>query len=216
MGLLVLFSATLLLAHGVQSCTIVELDSSGFAENAHSLLHALPMFFRRNGTFFLDNSRFSFKCSEHGGWHEFFSGEENIVPWSRQKETMHGEDCARYTRHEVDQLLHTVVQTKPDLLGFHWHQEGEPLYSIPCTNSCICALGSLSWSMQCMPNLAAHTTREALSIAYGICPDNGRSHAGMEVSALGPGICGSTAEGHGEAWEAHNRFSRTWRQPNTP
>ena len=118
MGLLVLFSATLLLAHGVQSCTIVELDSSGFAENAHSLLHALPMFFRRNGTFFLDNSRFSFKCSEHGGWHEFFSGEENIVPWSRQKETMHGEDCARYTRHEVDQLLHTVVQTKPDLLDF--------------------------------------------------------------------------------------------------
>ena len=118
MGFLVLFSATLLLAHGVQSCTIVELDSSGFAENAHSLLHALPMFFRRNGTFFLDNSRFTSKCSEHGGWHEFFSGEENIVPWSRQKETVHGEDCARYTRHEVDQLLHTVVQTKPDLLDF--------------------------------------------------------------------------------------------------
>ena len=118
MGLSVLFYATLLLAHGVQSCTIVELDSSGFAENAYSLLHALPMFFQRNGTFFLDNSKFTFKCSNHGGWHDFFSGEENIVPWSRQKETMHGEKCARYTRHEVDQLLHTVVQTKPDLLDF--------------------------------------------------------------------------------------------------
>ena len=113
-----LLSFAIFLGHSAQACTIIELDSSGFADNAYSLLHALPMFFRRNGTFFLDNSRFDYRCSKDGGWHDFFSGEENIVPWSRPKEVVHGENCARYSAHQIDEILHKIVQTKPEFLDF--------------------------------------------------------------------------------------------------
>lgn len=118
MGWILVLSVILTLRHGAEGCTIVELDSSGFANNAYSLLHALPMFYRRNGTFYLDNSHFNYRCSDDGGWHDFFSGEEDIVPWSGPKEVVQGERCARYTTEQVDEILHNVVQTKPDLIDF--------------------------------------------------------------------------------------------------
>ena len=118
MGWFFLFSVILLSRLGAQACTILELDGSGFANNAYSLLHALPMFYKRNGTFWLDNSKLNYRCSADGGWHDFFSGEENIVPWSRPKELVYGKDCARYTIQQIDELLYNVVQTKPDLLDF--------------------------------------------------------------------------------------------------
>ena len=164
------FPATLLLAHRVQACTVVELDSSGFAENAYSLLHALPMFFNRNGTFYLDNSEFRYKCSEHGGWHDFFSGEENIVPWSQQKETMQGKECARYARHEVDELLHTVLQTKPDLLDFVGMKKVS-FYIFPappCANCHRAALASLSVAVQIWHTNRAYST--SLCQAYWLRP----------------------------------------------
>ena len=118
MGWLSVIAVIVVWGHATQGCTIVKLDSSGFASNAYSLLHALPIFYRRNGTFFLDNSDFHYRCSEDGGWHEFFSGEDKIVPWSRPKELVHGPDCARYTREDVDQIMYNIVQTKPEPLDF--------------------------------------------------------------------------------------------------
>ena len=101
-----------------KACTVIELDSSGFANNAYSLMHAIPMFLGRNGTTFLDNTNFQYKCSEDGGWHDFFSGEEDLVPWSATKEAATGETCARYTLQKIDELMYNTVQTKPDLLDF--------------------------------------------------------------------------------------------------
>jgi hypothetical protein len=48
-------------------CTIFEFQDSGFAANAIHLLHAVPIFDGNNGTFFLDNSKFAYKCEEGGG-----------------------------------------------------------------------------------------------------------------------------------------------------
>jgi hypothetical protein len=97
---------------------IIELDASGFANNAYSLLHAIPMFLGRNGTLFIDNTNFNYKCSEAGGWHDFFSGEEELVPWSETKELATGEVCARYNLQKIDELMYNTVQTEPDLLDF--------------------------------------------------------------------------------------------------
>ena len=118
MGWLSVIAVIALWGHATQGCTIIMLDSSGFASNAYSLLHALPIFYRRNGTFFLDNSDFNYKCSENGGWHEFFSGEDKIVPWSRPKELAHGPDCARFRREDVDQIMYTLLQQKAEPLDF--------------------------------------------------------------------------------------------------
>ncbi|BDA44819.1 hypothetical protein COCOBI_06-2970 [Coccomyxa sp. Obi] len=76
------------------------------------------MFLGRNGTTFLDNTNFNYKCSEEGGWHDFFSGEEELVPWSETKERATGETCARYNLQKIDELMYNTVQTKPDLLDF--------------------------------------------------------------------------------------------------
>ena len=118
MGWLSVFAVIALWGHAILGCTIITLDSSGFASNAYRLLHALPIFYRRNGTFFLDNSDFNYRCSENGGWHEFFSGEDKIVPWSRPKELAHGPDCARFRREDVDAIMHALTQSKPEPLDF--------------------------------------------------------------------------------------------------
>ncbi|EIE21583.1 hypothetical protein COCSUDRAFT_66957 [Coccomyxa subellipsoidea C-169] len=76
------------------------------------------MFLGRNGTTFLDNTNFQYKCSEDGGWHDFFSGEEELVPWSETKERATGETCARYSLQKIDEIMYNTVQTKPDLLDF--------------------------------------------------------------------------------------------------
>lgn len=118
MGWLSVVAVIVLWGHATQGCTIITLDNSGFASNAYSLLHALPIFYRRNGTFFLDNSEFNYRCSENGGWHEFFSGEDKIVPWSRPKELAHGPDCARFRREDVDAITFALMQSKPEPLDF--------------------------------------------------------------------------------------------------
>jgi hypothetical protein len=102
----------------VEACTVIELDPTGFVNNAMTLLHAIPMFLRQNGTVFVDNTNFQYKCSDDSGWHDFFSGEEDLVPWSPVKEAAGGEACARYNRQQIDDLMYNVVRTKPDLLDF--------------------------------------------------------------------------------------------------
>ena len=102
----------------VRTCTVIELSSAGFVSNAIGLLHAMPMFHKQNGTLFLDNTSFNYKCDPDGGWHDFFSGEEHIVPWSSPKEQAGGQACARYSLQRVEELMSQTVQTKADLLDF--------------------------------------------------------------------------------------------------
>lgn len=122
---------------------MIELDNSGFVSNAIGLLHAIPMFHKQNGTLFLDNTNFQYKCDPDGGWHDFFSGEDFLVPWSGPKEQAGGQACARYSLQRVEELMSQTVQTKADLLDFIgikqvrplcW-QPPEPQSTAPCLSS---------------------------------------------------------------------------------
>jgi len=64
------------------ACTVLELQQDGFASNAMYLLHALPIFLKQNGTFFIDSSAFPYTCNEEGGsFMDFFIPEQLVVPW---------------------------------------------------------------------------------------------------------------------------------------
>ena len=127
------------------ACTVIELDASGFVSNAITLLRATPMFLGQNGTLFVDNTHFNYKCDQSGGWHDFISGEEDLVPWSSTKEAAGGEACARYNRQQIDDLMYNTVRTKPDMLDF---------IGIKQVRALLCALGcqavfpmhDLAWS----------------------------------------------------------------------
>ena len=59
-----------------------------------------------NGTFFVDASAFAYRCSDGGGWHDFFDVQpEVLVPWSAAREAAEGEPCVRHTFDSVDALL---------------------------------------------------------------------------------------------------------------
>ena len=62
----------------IQCCTIYEFNGSGFAANAFALAHLVPIFHNTNGTFFLDNTWNHYKCSDEGGWHDFFAWEDQV------------------------------------------------------------------------------------------------------------------------------------------
>jgi hypothetical protein len=68
------------LAALVRCCTIYEFNGSGFAANAFAIAHMVPIFHNTNGTFFLDNTNNHYKCSEEGGWHDFFAWEDQVCP----------------------------------------------------------------------------------------------------------------------------------------
>ena len=93
-----------------QSCTIFEFADSGFAANAIHLMHAVPIFDGNNGTFFLDNSKFAYKCEEGGGWHDFFAYQDHLVPWTAAKERAGGETCMRHDFRGVDNVLHVNLK----------------------------------------------------------------------------------------------------------
>ena len=94
----------------VRPCTIFEFADSGFAANAIHLMHAVPIFDGNNGTFFLDNTQFAYKCEEGGGWHDFFAYQDHLVPWSAAKERAGGEDCVRHSFRGVDDVLHVNLK----------------------------------------------------------------------------------------------------------
>ena len=98
------------LALVVRPCTIFEFADSGFAANAIHLMHAVPIFDGNNGTFFLDNTQFAYKCEEGGGWHDFFAYQDHLVPWSAAKERAGGEECIRHSFRGVDDVLHVNLK----------------------------------------------------------------------------------------------------------
>ncbi|CAL8469658.1 g9199 [Coccomyxa elongata] len=73
-------------------------------------MHAVPIFDGNNGTFFLDNTQFAYKCEEGGGWHDFFAYQDHLVPWSAAKERAGGEECVRHNFRGVDDVLHVNLK----------------------------------------------------------------------------------------------------------
>ena len=54
--------------------------------------------------------QFAYKCSEGGGWHDFFAYQDHLVPWSPAKERAGGEQCNRLNFRGVDDVLHVNLR----------------------------------------------------------------------------------------------------------
>jgi predicted dehydrogenase len=55
------------------------------ASHINELWEALAALYGTNGSVYLDSTRFSYKCSENGGWSDFFQTEEGwLTPWTEE------------------------------------------------------------------------------------------------------------------------------------
>lgn len=96
-------------ATAAQGCTVLELTGAGFAANAVRVMHAYTVFSQNNGTLYVNSAAFQYKCGVGGGWHEFFDlalTDGNMAPYSA--ELAEHEDCAKYSFHDVDLMLHNM------------------------------------------------------------------------------------------------------------
>jgi len=85
-----------LLAAGARACTVIELSGSGFAANVNHLLWAFPVFDHGiNGTLYVDNTWFQYRCKKNGGLQDFLALKPHIVPWTAEKERKGKQACAR-------------------------------------------------------------------------------------------------------------------------
>ena len=76
------------LVPATESCTVLELSGSGFSANVNHLLWTFPVFNHGiNGTLYLDNTWFQYRCKKNGGLHDFLDLKRaHIVPWTAEKE----------------------------------------------------------------------------------------------------------------------------------
>jgi hypothetical protein len=89
-------------------CTVFEFSDSGFAANAVHLMHAEALFGAgNNGTLFVDARRLAYKCSDGGGWHDFFSVGDQLVPWAPAREAMEVAACRQSPSLQDDRSLCT-------------------------------------------------------------------------------------------------------------
>ena len=103
----------------VRCCTIYEFNGSGFAANAFAVAHMVPIFHNTNGTFFLDNTKNHYKCSEDGGWHDFFAWEDQLVPWTQEKEDAEPDaPCIRHDISTVNKVVFEDLKLSWDELDF--------------------------------------------------------------------------------------------------
>lgn len=73
----------LLVCSAVRSCVVVELSDAGLAANVNSLWGSLPAYHGFNGTIYLDSWKFAYKCTESGGFGDFFKPDADFLqPWT--------------------------------------------------------------------------------------------------------------------------------------
>ena len=90
------------------ACTVLELTGAGFAANAVHVLHAYTLFSQNNGTMYINSTAFEYKCSNEGGWHEFFTFDGLNGTVADIASMPPGERCAEYKFHDIDQMLHSM------------------------------------------------------------------------------------------------------------
>lgn len=102
-----LFLAVILLACTAEShgCVVLQLYEHGLGANLNVLLSALPAFYGVNGTIYLDDRRFQYKCRDEGGFFDIFKA--GIVrPYTGTKEQR---GCAFYKY--ADPMRQPAVET---------------------------------------------------------------------------------------------------------
>ena len=75
-------------------------------------MHAYSLFSQNNGTLYLNSTFFEYKCSEEGGWHDFFDIDSANGTLRNVGSPGEQDDCAKYTFHDVDLMLHKM--------GYDW------------------------------------------------------------------------------------------------
>jgi hypothetical protein len=150
-------------------CTIYEFNGSGFAANAFAIVHMVPIFHNTNGTFFLDNTKNFYKCSEDGGWHDFFAWEDQLVPWTAEREAQEPDaPCVRHDISTVNKVVFEDLKLTWDELDFIGVKKARS------TSQPAHARRPRHRGLGCM---------HASMLGVSACP----GCAGMEVSGLGPG-----------------------------
>ena len=100
-----------------ETCTVLELSGSGFSANVNHLLWAFPVFDHGiNGTLYLDNTWFQYRCKKNGGLHDFLDLKHaHIVPWTAEKE--------RRGKQARSAQLYKTVKCLCARVGAHsWHK----------------------------------------------------------------------------------------------
>ncbi|CAL5229793.1 g13185 [Coccomyxa viridis] len=106
------------LLHLSLGCTILELTDEGFSRNVLWLLHGYSLYTPANGTFYLDATQWPFKCTDTGGWGDFFAtSDELVLDWTPGVEQPDGRECARVKADNVIDLLHTLDVSTAELDG---------------------------------------------------------------------------------------------------
>lgn len=105
----------------VLSCSVVEFAESGLAAHVGGLWGALPALYGSNGSIYIDNEKFPYKCTEDGGWHDFFKTEPGFLkPWT--PEVAKTESCAYYTYGDMGQeskaigISHVQARFEPGIV----------------------------------------------------------------------------------------------------
>ena len=119
------------------ACTVYEFSGAGFAANAFTIAHMVPVFHGTNGTFFIDNTHNHYKCSEDGGWHDLFAWEDELVPWTAEKEAEEPDaPCVRHDIASVNKVVFEELKLTWDELDFIGIEK------VPSSNPCAC------WAME--------------------------------------------------------------------
>lgn len=76
------FWACTAICHG---CVVLQLYEHGLGANLNVLLSALPAFYGVNGTIYLDDRRFQYRCRDEGGYFDIFRA-SILRPYTGTKE----------------------------------------------------------------------------------------------------------------------------------
>ena len=92
--------------------------------------------------------QFAYRCSEGGGWHDFFAYQDHLVPWSPAKERAGGEPCIRLNFRGVDDVLHVNLHA-----GWEAYNAAgvSQVKNLSTRKTLVCSLASQWCAMQSVP-----------------------------------------------------------------
>eukprot|EP00884_Botryococcus_braunii_P010355 jgi/Botrbrau1/19320/Bobra.0073s0052.1 len=101
------------------ACTVWEFGAGGLASGLNLVYLLYPIFDATNGSFYLDNRKNPYSCSEtdgwQNGWHDFFTA-PGIINWKDEEDSALGPVCRRLADgKEVAALVESVGVTHAEL-----------------------------------------------------------------------------------------------------
>ncbi len=102
-----LLVALLLETTGSEACSVLQFHWSGLAAHISGLWDTLPALYGSNGSVYIDNTEFPYRCTEQGGWHDFFETDDCFLqPWTSAVADTH--QCQYYTYGEMSRASQEI------------------------------------------------------------------------------------------------------------